>query len=670
MAVRLPVVGGDDGNWGTILNQFLQIEHNFDGTLKSGIYLEAYGAIGDGIVDDTIAIIAALTVAQTNGAIVYGTPGHTYLIGKTSSSSSFVVSSGITTMPYCLAIPSGVTLDLRGATLKLKSGTDAILVTNAGALTGGMQTNAKIGLVNAIIDGNNQTLTSKFLIQMTDIVGLKLELKMTNVNHGGILLYNCSQVDAPRLEADTVVGQPYSFGFPTAGLGVTDSRFGLISARNVSPDLSNPFNFPGNVFYGEMQDCTIDTIRGYNCSSAVKIGVTCTDVSIGKVSLDTIGDSGGNSGLKMQGDGTGGPYRILVGQLLAKAQQAHGLWMEKCTDCTIDSYIGEGNQLLATGPDVWIGGTRDQIGNIKSRDAGQVGILIRSYATDYQIANIIITNPGSIAITNGGRVGISVSGGLGTIDSVVCVDNRGTPVMYRGIYVNATSSILRVTNIKVSGFTNSGVNVTSGASVIANILISGNPTYANIVLNGISSPITVGQAVQTFLKSGLYFSAQNNSGTNTNNTLTNGTLRLAPIFVPRTVTINSIAAEITAIGDSGSTLRFGIYADDGTGYPGTLISEGGTIPADTIAVSASTVNIFLSTGIYWIGAVLQGVTITQPTVRTNGNVTSPIGFQILPSAAGANQCYTQTGVVGALPSTFTTSPAGAGQMPRIFVRAA
>jgi hypothetical protein len=34
MAARLPAVGGDDGNWGQILNDFLSIEHNADGTLK------------------------------------------------------------------------------------------------------------------------------------------------------------------------------------------------------------------------------------------------------------------------------------------------------------------------------------------------------------------------------------------------------------------------------------------------------------------------------------------------------------------------------------------------------------------------------------------------------------------------------------------------------------
>jgi hypothetical protein len=32
---RLPTPGGDSGNWGTILNDFLSVEHEADGTLKS-----------------------------------------------------------------------------------------------------------------------------------------------------------------------------------------------------------------------------------------------------------------------------------------------------------------------------------------------------------------------------------------------------------------------------------------------------------------------------------------------------------------------------------------------------------------------------------------------------------------------------------------------------------
>lgn len=38
---RLPVPGSDDGNWGAILNDFLAVEHNSDGSLKSGGSLTA-----------------------------------------------------------------------------------------------------------------------------------------------------------------------------------------------------------------------------------------------------------------------------------------------------------------------------------------------------------------------------------------------------------------------------------------------------------------------------------------------------------------------------------------------------------------------------------------------------------------------------------------------------
>jgi hypothetical protein len=34
---RLPTPGGDAGDWGTILNDYLSVEHNADGTLKTGV---------------------------------------------------------------------------------------------------------------------------------------------------------------------------------------------------------------------------------------------------------------------------------------------------------------------------------------------------------------------------------------------------------------------------------------------------------------------------------------------------------------------------------------------------------------------------------------------------------------------------------------------------------
>src|SRR5664280_1933694 len=42
---RLPTVGGDEGNWGTVLNDFLSQEHNADGTLKASGSLSSKAAV-------------------------------------------------------------------------------------------------------------------------------------------------------------------------------------------------------------------------------------------------------------------------------------------------------------------------------------------------------------------------------------------------------------------------------------------------------------------------------------------------------------------------------------------------------------------------------------------------------------------------------------------------
>lgn len=83
---RLPTVGGDKGNWGALLNEFLQVGHNSDGTLKqstTALHADDYDSI-QAALDD-----AALRKLPT----VYLNPASTYDLSTT------------------LSIPDGVTLD-------------------------------------------------------------------------------------------------------------------------------------------------------------------------------------------------------------------------------------------------------------------------------------------------------------------------------------------------------------------------------------------------------------------------------------------------------------------------------------------------------------------------------------------------------------------------------
>lgn len=111
---RLPQPGSDNGVWGTILNDFLNVEHNTDGSLKlrsdgtlnayyqkpgSGIpksdlassvqnsldpvlNVKNFGAVGDGSNDDTSSIQAALDALPSSGGTVL-LPSGTYKVTST-----------------------------------------------------------------------------------------------------------------------------------------------------------------------------------------------------------------------------------------------------------------------------------------------------------------------------------------------------------------------------------------------------------------------------------------------------------------------------------------------------------------------------------------------------------------------------------------------------------
>jgi hypothetical protein len=174
--------------------------------------------------------------------------------------------------------------------------------------------------------------------------------------------------------------------------------------------------------------------------------------------------------------------------------------------------------------------------------------------------------------------------------------------------------------------------------------------------------------------SGQYFFPLSAHTSSTSNNLTNLALRLSPWVVDTTTSISRVAADVTAVGDVGSKLRMGIYADNGFGVPGSLVSEFGTIPTDAVAVAEVVLGstLTIKPGVYWIGGAVQLATTTQPTIRTvaSGPPPFPLGYSAtLPGAGVFTIGWVQTAISAALPATVGVVAASAAT-PRLIFKAA
>lgn len=145
---RQPVVGADSNAWGTILNAYLSVAHNADGSIKNLMFNvtdPAYGADPTGTNDSTTAINNAITAAASGG-IVYFPPG-TY---KTSGSL-------VITADNIILQGAGW-----GTVIKPASGAQFDVISTAIPASAGLSGFIRnyLGIVNLMIDCSNMTGTT------------------------------------------------------------------------------------------------------------------------------------------------------------------------------------------------------------------------------------------------------------------------------------------------------------------------------------------------------------------------------------------------------------------------------------------------------------------------------------------------------------------------------
>lgn len=87
---RLPIIGGDSGTWGEVLNAFLLVSHNSDGTVKAGSISDAQ--INDVSQSKVTGLAAALSAKEP--AISLGTATQYYRGDKTWQTLATVATTG------------------------------------------------------------------------------------------------------------------------------------------------------------------------------------------------------------------------------------------------------------------------------------------------------------------------------------------------------------------------------------------------------------------------------------------------------------------------------------------------------------------------------------------------------------------------------------------------
>lgn len=83
---RLPVPGSDDGTWGDILNQFLNVAHNVDGSLQTGALQSAGAAMQTGATFTGWVAPAVVALSQSAGTVaVNASTGNVFKLTLTAS---------------------------------------------------------------------------------------------------------------------------------------------------------------------------------------------------------------------------------------------------------------------------------------------------------------------------------------------------------------------------------------------------------------------------------------------------------------------------------------------------------------------------------------------------------------------------------------------------------
>ena len=625
---RLPTVGGDDGSWGTVLNTFLGVEHNSDGTLKSGGTLTGYlsrkgasivdashpdfgGIDTTGATDSTTALQAAIDYAQT---LLSGSTGAPIVLLPPGI---IAISSAINWRSAALI---GASIPGVGTKIKWNGTAGATVITKS----------TEAG------SGSYAMLRNIAFVQGTADPGTWLDLTGVQVDDQFTMEY----VTFGRCSGDAVkIGQ--WFNCHLRKLRWDDpGGYAITLTPGASQSLTS-FHLSDFTYSNDSGATGGKGFMQIDMSSTGANNVGIVHISDARIEVNKAWTS--PQAVVTVTSGSGGTSRGVLTHFdnityIDGASMSSDVLLYRDTTNTNSTEAALFTAVRTSGCSAIVGGTWPSSyptlpspGNIT-----RLALSLSLDATGFSGATRKYLDTGS------GSLAWGIQQGADTQDRWN-IDNTGKQQWGAG----GSSAV--DTNLYRSA---SNTLKTDGSLLIGGSLSVGG------------SPVAAGTS-PSVIRSGNWHSPGISFSTGA---FSAGAARAVPFIVGSAFTIQAVGIDLTVAGDVGSLIRLGIYSDS-SGYPGSLVVDFGTVAGDgsTGAKTITSLSQALTAGLYWFISVSQNWSTTSPTVRTITaiNMTLPFGTSI-PISSNAIVCWSAGGVTGALPSTYPAGGSSGSTAHRFF----